>query len=169
VYASYGAINWLPDLVAWARTIAHFLAAGGFFYIVEAHPTGRIFPMEDDLTASGEARGKTLRAWFPYFHDPAGLRWPASADYADPHARYTVGSHEWQHSLSDILNALIGAGLTLEWLHEFPFCAWELVAGSEPIERFSSSHAYYGLPATHPQLPLSFSLRARKPSSPPSR
>jgi hypothetical protein len=64
--------------------------------------------------------------------------------------------------MADIVNSLINADLTIEWLHEFPFCAWEVVAGCQVVERFSSSHAYYGLPHSQPQLPLMFSIRARK-------
>jgi SAM-dependent methyltransferase len=158
VYTSYGALNWLPDLAPWGALIARYLKPGGFFYIVEAHPTARVFPMDEDMP-----KAQVFRPWFPYFHDPAGIRWPASADYADPTAIHQVGAHEWQHSMSDIINSLIGAGLRLEWLHEFPFCSWQVVAGCEVVERFSASHAYYGRPAAEPQLPLMFSLRATAP------
>jgi SAM-dependent methyltransferase len=158
VYTSYGAINWLPDLPRWAETISHYLKPGGFFHIVEAHPTARIFPTnETDLKQAG-----SFRPWLGYFHDPAGIRWPADIDYANPNAIYTTATHEWQHTISDIVNSLINAGLTIEWLHEFPYCAWEVVAGSQVVERFSSSHAYYGLPKSQAQLPLMFSIRARK-------
>jgi 2-polyprenyl-3-methyl-5-hydroxy-6-metoxy-1,4-benzoquinol methylase len=157
VYTSYGVLNWLPDLASWGALIAHYLAPGGFFYIVESHPTAWMFPTPLDIAEAG-----SFRAWLPYFHDPAGIRWPPSPDYADPSVQHEVGAHEWHHSIGDILNALIGAGLTIEWLHEFPYCAWEVVAGCEVVERFSSSHAYYGLPKSQPQLPLMFSVRARK-------
>lgn len=157
VYTSYGVLNWLPELAAWARLIARYLKPGGFFYIVEAHPTARMFPLDEDMPKAG-----TFRPFFPYFHDPAGIRWPPGVDYADPSAQHEVGAHEWQHSMADIINALTSAGLTVEWLHEFPFCAWSVVAGCEVTEVFSGSHAYYGLPATEPQLPLMFSLRASK-------
>jgi hypothetical protein len=133
------------------------LRPGGFFYIAEAHPSAHMFPIEEDLK-----QAMYLRPWFSYFHDPRGIRWPGSADYADPSTVHEVGTHEWQHSMADILNALLGVGLTLEWLHEYPFCAWPVVAGCIEIERFSSSHAYYGLPPSEPQMPLMFSLRARK-------
>jgi hypothetical protein len=71
--------------------------------------------------------------------------------------------------MSDILGALLGAGLVLEWLHEFPYCAWPVVAGTQLVERFSSSHGYYGLPDTPEapfpiNLPLMFSVRARRPA-----
>jgi SAM-dependent methyltransferase len=159
VYTSYGALNWLPDIVRWAQTIAHFLKPGGFFYIAEAHPTALMFPIPEDLDRAGG-----FRPWLDYFHDPAGIRWAPSADYADPNAQHTLACHEWHHSLGDILNALISAGLVIEFLHEFPFCAWEVVAGTEIVERFSSSHAYYGLPASRARIPLMFTLRARKPA-----
>jgi SAM-dependent methyltransferase len=159
VFTSYGAINWLPELGPWARTIAHFLKPGGFFYIAEGHPTALMFPTNEDLKRSGG-----FRPWLDYFHDPAGIRWAPSADYADPNARHTLACHEWHHSLADIVNSLIGAGLVLEFLHEFPFCPWEVVAGVELMERFSSSHGYYGLPASQSRMPLMFSLRARKPA-----
>jgi 2-polyprenyl-3-methyl-5-hydroxy-6-metoxy-1,4-benzoquinol methylase len=158
VYTSYGVLNWLPDLPSWARQIAHYLKPGAIFYIAEAHPTALMFPIPEDLAAAGG-----FRPWISYFHDPAGIRWPAGRDYADPEALHSVDCHEWHHSLGDILNALIGAGLAIEWLHEFPFCPWEVVAGCEVVERFSSSHMYFGRPAGETPLPLMFTLRARKP------
>jgi SAM-dependent methyltransferase len=157
VYASYGVLNWLPDLDGWARVIAHYLKPGGFFYIVESHPAARIFPIDEDMP-----KAKTFRPFFSYFHDPAGIRWPATADYADASAVHQVATHEWQHTLSDIINSLLRAGLALEFVHEFPYCAWPVVAGSVEIERFSSSHGYFA-PPDQPPLPLMFSLRARKP------
>jgi SAM-dependent methyltransferase len=158
VFTSYGALNWLPDLEPWGRLIANYLAPGGFFYVVEQHPASRMFPIDADMPKVG-----ALRPIFSYFHDPAGVRWSGTADYADPAATHAVDSHEWQHSLSDIVNALLRAGLRLDFLHEFPYCAWEVVAGVKPVEVFSRAHAYYALPESEPQLPLMFSLKATLP------
>jgi SAM-dependent methyltransferase len=158
IFTSYGVLCWLPDLAPWGKLIAHYLKPGGFFYIVEAHPTARIFPIDEDMPKAG-----SFRPYFNYFHDDAGMRWPGGADYADPTITNPVDQHEWHHSMADNLNALISAGLTIEWLHEFPFCAWAVVAGCEVVERFSPTHAYYGLPQSQPQLPLMFSLKATKP------
>jgi hypothetical protein len=134
------------------------LKPGGFFYIVEAHPTARMFPIEEDLPKAG-----SFRPFFPYFHDPKGIRFSAGADYADAAARYTIDEHEWQHTLGDIVNALTTQGLRIDSLREFPFCAWEVVAGcSEVAEKFSDSHCYFRRPG-EPQLPLMFSLKATKP------
>jgi SAM-dependent methyltransferase len=156
VYTSYGVLNWLPELAPWGELIARALKPDGFFYIIEAHPTARMFPMQEDMKLAG-----SFKPFFPYFHEPKGIGFPAGADYADPHVQHTIGDHEWQHSMSDILNALTRQGLHIDWLNEFPVCAWEVVAGCELVERFSSSHGYYGLTAG-PPIPLMFSLRASK-------
>jgi SAM-dependent methyltransferase len=159
VFTSYGVICWLPDLVRWAEIIAYYLKPGGVFYIAEAHPTARIFPTEIDMEKVG-----SFRPWLGYFHDPAGNRWPPEPDYGNPAETHTVGAHDWQHSLSDVVNALTGAGLVIEYLNEFPFCAWPVVAGCVLVEKgASAASGYYGLPAGRPSLPLMFSIRARKP------
>jgi SAM-dependent methyltransferase len=159
VFTSYGALCWLPELEPWAKLIAHYLRPGGFFYVVDAHPTATIFPIDSDMPVAG-----TFRPFIPYFLEPQGIAWPPEPDYADDGAMHTVGSHDWHHPLGEIVNVLIDAGLTLEWLHEFPYCAWKVVAGCEVVEGFGDSPAYYGRPASEPSLPLMFSLRARKPA-----
>jgi len=154
VFASYGVLCWLPNLPRWAEIVARFLEPRGVFYIVEAHPFARVFPTDSDLRDGATE----LSPVFSYFHDPGGTRWPPDADYADPTARYTTGEHTWQHGLADVVNALIAAGLRVDFLHEFPYCAWKVVAFME-----RRADDYFGLPAQFPQLPLMFSLKATKP------
>jgi SAM-dependent methyltransferase len=157
VFTSYGVLCWLPDLEPWGKLIARYLKPGGFFYIAEAHPTARMFPLDEDMP-----KARVFKPFFPYFHDPTGIRFPPEADYADPNARQTVDQHVWHHSLGDIVNAVTAQGLRVDFLHEFPYCAWPVVAGSELVEPFSESHGYYGR-RDNPQLPLMFSLKATKP------
>ena len=159
VFTSYGVICWLPDLLEWAQIIAHFLKPGGTFYIAEAHPFARIFPMDADVKAESQ-RGKPM---FEYSHDPAGTYWPPSSDYADESATTTTGEHEWKHSMSDVINALIAAGLRIESLYEYPLCPWKVIHDLEVVERFSASRAYYGFAKGKSTFPLMFTLRARKP------
>lgn len=158
VYTSYGVLNWLPDVQGWAETIFDYLKPGGSFYIVESHPVAHMFPTDEDLQEH-----PVFQPCRSYFHNPAGIHWPAGLDYADNSQRHEVDCHEWTHSLADVVGALLKAGLSIEHLHEFPYCSWQVVAECEVVERFSSSHAYYGLPASRPQLPLMFSIRARRP------
>lgn len=161
VFTSYGVLCWLPDIKGWAQIVARYLKRGGTFYIVEAHPFARVFPMDEDIKDGS----RELRPYFNYFHEPAGVHWPPGCDYADQTAMQTVGEHCWQHCLGDIVNALIGAGLRIEYVHEFPYCPWKVTAFCEVVEKFSSSHAYYGLPKRFPPLPLMFSIKARSAGS----
>jgi SAM-dependent methyltransferase len=156
VFSSHGVLCWLADLTRWGEIVARYLEPGGTFYIVEAHPFIRVFPTADDITDGSTE----LRPYFSYFHDPAGTRWPPAADYADEATRYTTPEHTWQHSMGDIVNALISAGLRIDFLHEFPYCVWKVVAFTEPVGRGG-----WGLGPRFPRLPLMFSLKATRPGS----
>lgn len=156
VFTSYGVLCWLPDLPRWAEIVARFLEPGGFFYIAEAHPSIRVFATDDDITDGSTE----LRPLFSYFHDPAGTRWPPAADYVDTATRYTTPEHVWQHSMGDIVNALIRAGLRIDFLHEFPYCTWKVIAFTEQVEP-----GRWSLGPRFPQLPLTFSLKATMPLS----
>ena len=62
---------------------------------------------------------------------------------------------EWQHTLGEIVSAVIGAGLRLEFLHEHDYTLF-------PRWPFLEKHGFdhFRLPAGRPRLPLMFSLRA---------
>ncbi len=111
VYTSYGVLCWLPDLSKWASVIEGFLKPGGMFYIVEGHPILNIFDNSNAATGFRVAQS--------YFHKTEPVRWEPEGDYADKNAAVRNPSFEWTHSLSDIINALIGAGLKIEFVHEF--------------------------------------------------
>ncbi len=122
VYITWGTIIWLPDLVEWARIIAHFLRPGGRLYFAEIHPTARVF--DDDAPGVAGRPG-----WFaPYFADQP-LVLDDSRDYADPAARLTqVRTVQFMHPLAAILGSLMQAGLRLDWLHEHPRLTWQAFA-----------------------------------------
>jgi SAM-dependent methyltransferase len=152
VYTSNGVLGWLPDIAAWARVVAHFVRPGGLFYITEIHPVAQAF--ENEGVAPGE-----LRLAYPYWSHAEPLTFEVHGSYADPSAA-TEGlvEHGWDHSLGEILCALIDAGLRIDFLHEFDFVNWPegfLAEGED---------GRYRLPeGTKGELPLFFSLRATKP------
>ena len=147
IYTSYGVLCWLPDLPAWAGIISHFLKPGGLFYIVEVHPVLSIF--DNSKSATG------LKVTQSYFHKPEPIVWEPEGDYADKDAVVVHPSYEWTHSLSDILNALIGAGLKIEFLHEFPMCCYQWA----PFTR-QDEHGWWRIEGD--RLPMMFSVRATK-------
>lgn len=149
VYTTYGVLAWLPDLKRWAEVISHFLRPGGVFFIAEIHPFGYVF---DD-----EIEEPVLTARYPYYFDPEPLVFAPEGTYADPDAPIDHPvQYEWSHSMGEILNVLIGAGLRIEYLHEFDYTVYQKFPF---LERRGN---LFCLPEGMPRLPLLFSLRATK-------
>jgi SAM-dependent methyltransferase len=148
VFTSYGVLSWLPDLVHWASAIAALLKPRGVFYLVEFHP---FLDMLDEDTGT--------RFEFPYFEsERRPLVFHDEVSYADPEADQPSHTlYQWLHPLGDVVSAIAGAGMTIEWLHEFdysPYSTFPWLHERKPDE-------YVG---THlPAAPHVFSLRASKP------
>ncbi|MFZ5676209.1 MAG: class I SAM-dependent methyltransferase, partial [Pseudomonadota bacterium] len=149
VYVTWGAINWLPDIALWAKIVASLLKPGGKLYLAETHQTILSFDWVEERIA-------------PRYD----WRTPAAAPIVEEVATTYTGAAEelsnkttysWQHPLSDIINGLIGAGLTLDWFREHAALVWPLFPNMKAGE-----DGLYRLPADHVQLPLAFSLEARK-------
>ncbi len=132
VYTGMGALNWLPDLARWARTVAALARPGGFVYLAEFHPVAELVA-EDGITLVED-----------YFdRAPAVLDTPGS--YADRDAGMaSTRTVQWRHGVGDVVSALAGAGLRLEFLHEH-------------------AHGHFFLPPG-PRVPLVYSLRASRPA-----
>jgi len=105
VYTSYGVIGWLPDLAPWAKMIAERLKLGGIFYIAEFHP---IVWMFDYL--EGEPVMKYA------YHRKAVIHEVYEGTYADENSKIKGEDYTWNHSFSEIINALIEAGLQINYL-----------------------------------------------------
>lgn len=147
VYTSYGVLSWLPDIPRWAKIAADRVKPGGFFYIAEFHPFSWVL---DD-----EAQEYRLR--YPYFNRDV-MAFQVQGSYADRAAKVeTRVEYGWNHTLGEIITSLIDAGLTLEFLHEFPFSVYEQLPYLKPDDQ--------GLWRQNDEpamMPLIFSLKAWK-------
>ena len=154
VYTGIGAVNWLPDIKAWARAAAACVAPGGFFYILECHPV--LWSLDEAGT------GPPFVLKYPYFET-------AQPGYVAEDARtYTDGplltqspvSYEWNHGLGETIDALLQAGLRLDFVHEHREVPWQalpwMVPGPDPRTWVLPEHAE--------RVPLAYSLRASKPA-----
>ncbi len=152
VYTSRGVLGWLPDVRGWARVIAQFLRPGGRFYITEIHPIAQAF--ENEGVEPGE-----LRLTYPYWEHEAPLTFEVQGSYADPTADVAAEhEHGWDHSLGEIVTALIDAGLRIETVREYPFCEWKLDFLEERDD------GTWQLPSElDGRMPLFFSILASKP------
>jgi 2-polyprenyl-3-methyl-5-hydroxy-6-metoxy-1,4-benzoquinol methylase len=144
VYVNVGAINWLPDIRRWAGIVEALLEPGGVLFMKEVHPFSWVFS-DDDLTVDSD-----------YFEHRNHYDEPGT--YTDPDAPTVHNqTEEWQHPLSEVVNAVIGAGLVLELLDEYDHQVYQQWPFME------KDGSVYRMPQGTPRLPLLYSLRARKP------
>jgi SAM-dependent methyltransferase len=153
VYTGLGALNWLPDLPRWAGIVAELLRPGGLLYLAEFHPLTWVFG-DDELEVE-----------LDYFHDPEGERFDdgVQGSYADldlpTRNNATV---EWAHTLSDVVTAVLGAGLRLELLSEHDYTLFPRFPHLVEDRELLSAGVVYRQPEGRPRLPLMYSLRARR-------
>jgi SAM-dependent methyltransferase len=148
VFTSYGILHWLRDLKRWGQVIAHFLKPGGFFYIVEDHPFMRVFRSDPE---------QGIKVDNPYFFSEEPNKAETTGSYATNFEGEKRTYYMWNHSLGEVINSLIGAGLRIEFLHEFPVALRakfpSMVEGEDGWWRFTREHN---------MVPLLFSLKAGK-------
>ena len=108
VYTSYGVIGWLPDLKPWAKMISERLKVGGEFYIVEFHPILWMFDYVD---------GKPQMKY--HYNQKEVIYEEYEGTYADQSSKMVSKEYGWNHGLSEVVNALIEAGLQIDYLNEY--------------------------------------------------
>jgi SAM-dependent methyltransferase len=111
VFLSRGVLMWIEDIDAWATACARLLRPGGVFYLLDNHPLALALTETDDgVSVHGD-----------YFHstEPVVVVKDGSYAVADPGMRHQE-SREWNHSLGEVVTALVRAGIRIEFLHEFP-------------------------------------------------
>jgi len=145
----YGVLHWLRDLKQWGEIIAQFLKPNGIFYIVEDHPSFRMFTTED---------GTKIQLANPYFFSETPTRVEMTGSYATDNHGELASFYIWNHNIGEVINAVIDAGLVIEFLHEFPYAARAKFSFME-----KRKDGWWHLPEEYVQIPFLFSLRARKP------
>ncbi len=144
IFTSYGTIGWLPDLKPWAQMISERLKPKGIFYIVDFHPIAWMF---DYTTAPPKLE-------YGYMQKKA-IYEEYEGTYADPKSNMVSKEFGWNHSLSEILNSLIEAGISIENFQEH---------GGSPYNIFpklvKNEDGLYELP--NKMYPLIFEVKARK-------
>ncbi|PCE13739.1 methyltransferase type 12 [Microbacterium sp. SZ1] len=147
VYTSIGTICWLDDLERWAEQIFGLLRDGGTFFIRDGHPS--LYALDENAPAL------TIR--YPYFGDGHAQQWDDASTYAGEGTVAHARTYEWPHPLSEILGALLRAGLRLVHFDEGRTLPW----------RFSSRMVEvpggYAWPESERDLvPSTFTIVARK-------
>lgn len=124
-FSSYGATVWLSDLMPWGAGIARVLRPGGRFVIVDFHPVWGMFNYEWQAVDDYWMVGSGHRTWNDGVGDyvadaKAGLvPWgyqEGMTEVPDPKP-----AHGFVWGMSDIVGALLAAGLRLDVFREYPY------------------------------------------------
>ena len=144
VYTGLGAVTWLPDIERWARVMRELTAPGGRFYLAEFHPFSWVFG-DDELDVQ-----------HPYFGGD-GQVWDEDGSYADDGAKTQNNrTISFEHGVGEVISALIGAGFTIEFLHEHEYTLFQ----RWPFLERRDGGTYW-MPEGRPPLPLMYSVGAR--------
>ncbi len=108
VYTSYGTIGWLPDMDKWANIVSTFLKPNGKFVFVEFHPA--VWMFDNDF--------KTVA--YSYFNKEAIVELE-NGTYADKNASIKLESITWNHSIGEVLTALLNKGLEINSFKEYDY------------------------------------------------
>ena len=138
VYTSYGVLCWLPDLTRWAQLIADSLTIGGELHLVEFHPF-------NDLLSG--------YSYFPQ-GDPDVEDEGTYTENCDGETSTVV---TWPHSISEVINALISAGLNIELFNEHRYSPYDCFEGLEYVPERG-----FEMKCKAQQVPLVYSIKARK-------
>ena len=101
VFTSYGTIGWLPDMQRWAAIVSRYLKPGGSFVFAEFHPV--VWMFDNDFR----------EVQYSYFNKEAIIE-TEQGTYADQQAPIALKSVGWNHSIAEVLQNLLDAGLTLK-------------------------------------------------------
>jgi SAM-dependent methyltransferase len=143
VFTSYGTIGWLPDLDKWAAVIAHFLKEGGTFVMADFHPA--LWMLDEQFT----------HIKYPYFNK-ASIVEEEKTSYTENKTPLELKSVTWNHSIADILTALISHRITIEVFQEFDYSPYECFEKLIEIEKgkFQIEHL-------QAMIPMVYAIRGR--------
>lgn len=142
VFTSYGTIGWLPDLKPWAHMIAERLKPGGIFYMAEFHPM--VWMFDDDFTHIAYS-----------YENREVIVTENQGTYTDRNADIKGKEYSWNHSISEVLNALISAGLSITMFNEHmysPYPCFRNVVEYEP--------GRWHINGLEGKIPMVYSLKA---------
>ncbi|MEU0532436.1 class I SAM-dependent methyltransferase [Amycolatopsis tolypomycina] len=150
VYTGIGALCWLPSAARWAAVVAGLLRPGGRLFIREGHPM---------LWAHDEgANPAVLR--YPYFEHAEPLVFDDPETYVAVDRPIEHGlTHSRNHSLGEIITALLDHGLTLTAFTEHDSVPWNGWPGQMVRDEDTGE---WRLKDTPSRLAASYTLQAVK-------
>ncbi|MCP5026398.1 MAG: class I SAM-dependent methyltransferase [Actinomycetia bacterium] len=148
LYTSVGTICWLDDIDQWAANVAGLLKPAGRFVFRDLHPVMWTYEEVDGHIAPH----------YPYWQprgQPLSSEWPES--YLGTGTIASPRTNEWNHTVAEVLNALINSGLRIDHLEEHPGCDWKLVPSA-----IAEGTQYFLPDGLRDKLPVCWTITATK-------
>lgn len=150
VYTSIGTICWLPDLDRWAAQVVALLRPGGIFYIRDGHQM--LYTLDENA--------EDLRLRYRYFPNGQAETWDDPTTYAGSGTVAHSRTYEWPHPISEVVGALLRAGLRLERLDEGRTLPWQF--SGRMVEESPGRYVWPG--EERDRVPCTFTVVARRPA-----
>ena len=150
VFTGIGALCWIPSAARWAEQVAALLKPGGFLFIREGHPMlwALCDPRPDGLVTVD----------FPYF-ETDGTVFVEEKSYVEHEGALEAPTIvSFNHSLSEIFNALWNAGLSITMFEEHRSVPWDQL-GEAMVEAQPGEYELAEMPE---RLAATYTLRAVK-------
>ncbi|MFN7118138.1 MAG: class I SAM-dependent methyltransferase [Saprospiraceae bacterium] len=144
IFTSYGVIGWLPDLEKWAQVIANHLKPGGEFHLIEFHPVVWMFDNDFQYIQ------------YSYFNREDIIE-EVHGSYADRSAPIVGQSVSWNHSLDEVLGALLRQGLRIEHFAEYDYSPYNCFVNTVQI-----AENQWQIKGLEGKIPMVYALKARK-------
>lgn len=144
VFSTYGVVGWLKDLDQWAQIIYRYLKPGGLFIFAEFHPV--VWMYDNDFN----------KVSFDYFISDIIVE-EEKGSYGDRNVDEIFTTMTYNHSLGEVLSALINTGLKITHFDEYPYSPYNCLAHMYKID-----DEKYKISKFEKDIPLIYSLVCKK-------
>jgi ubiquinone/menaquinone biosynthesis C-methylase UbiE len=144
VYTSYGVIGWLEDLDKWAKTINRYLKPSGQLIFLEFHPV--LWMYDNDFT----------KVAYDYFKSEIIVE-EEEGSYGDRTVKDKIITMTYNHSLGEVMSALIHAGLKITHFDEYPYSPYNCLSHMHKIDEEK-----YKISKFEKDIPMIYSILCSK-------
>lgn len=144
VYTSYGTIGWLPDLDKWANVISNALKPNGKFVFFEFHPV--VWMYDDNFE----------EIFYNYFKSEP-IKEEFTGTYADKDSEIISKTISWNHSLSEVFQALLKQNISIEHFEEFDYSNYSCFNDMEEFEK-----GKFRIKKLSNKIPMMYSIVGKK-------
>jgi SAM-dependent methyltransferase len=146
VYVSLGALCWLPSVGRWADQVAALARPGGRLYLHDSHPFSWSLAYESPTIE------------FTYFEEADPYVDDSDETYTDAEGPVAhTRSYEWNHSIGEVVTALIERGMRIDALVEHDWTVHQQFP-----DLVETAPGQWTTPPGRPRMPLTFTVVATK-------